>query len=204
MYVYNKLKGKFMKTRSDITKKMLVEALETLLRDKPLNKISIQELVDQCGLNRQTFYYHFEDIFNLVEYSFEKGFMLSLYTYKGQALWQEGLKELLIELESNRIVYKHVLCDMSRDQLFNLFYKYISNLVVNAIDDIAKGQSIDLKYKENITLYFSISFGSIIEQWIFGRINQSVDELVDFLDTLIQDQIAGAVERLRKNSTNDR
>lgn len=187
-----------MKTRSDYTKKMLVEALEALLREKPLNKISIKELVNQCGLNRQTFYYHFDDIFNLVEYSFEKGFMLSLYTYKGEALWQEGLKELLSELEENRIVYKHVLCDMSRDQLFHLFYKYIANLVTNAIDEIAQIQKVDLQYKKNITLYFSISFGSIIEQWIFGRIDQSVDELVNFLDTLIQDQIAGAVQRLAK------
>ena len=185
-----------MKTRSDITKKLLAQALEELLKEKSLNKISIQEIVNICNLNRQTFYYHFEDIHKLVEWSFKRLIMNPLSQYEGEALWQEGLRELLIGLEKNRTVCKHALCDMTQDQIYNLFYKDIALLVQKAVDEISHDKEINFKYIDNITTYFSISFGSIIEQWIFGRIHQSVDELVTFLDTLIKDQIHGAIHRL--------
>ena len=91
-----------MQSRSDITKKLLAESLEELLREKTLNKISIKEIVNGCNLNRQTFYYHFEDIHKLVEWSFKRLIMDPLSEYQGEALWQEGLKDLLLGLEKNR------------------------------------------------------------------------------------------------------
>lgn len=86
---------------------------------------------------------------------------------------------------------------MTQDQIYHLFYKDLADLVKTAVDDIADGHEVNFEYMDNITTYFSISFGSIIEQWIFGRIHQSTDELVNFLDTLIKDQIFGAMNRLK-------
>nr|WP_231968781.1 TetR family transcriptional regulator [Thermoanaerobacterium sp. RBIITD] len=57
---------------SQITKKVLANALKELMRSKSLNKISIQDIVDRCGLNRQTFYYHFHDIFTIYLVGFTK------------------------------------------------------------------------------------------------------------------------------------
>ena len=54
----------------DKTKLMLAESLRNLMRKKPLDKIKIHEIVDACGVNRQTFYYHFQDIYALVEWMY--------------------------------------------------------------------------------------------------------------------------------------
>ena len=48
------------------TKIALAYALKDLLKNKPLNKITVSDITDKCGINRQTFYYHFADIMELV------------------------------------------------------------------------------------------------------------------------------------------
>ena len=53
---------------SNITKHALAESLKKLLLKKPLNKITINDLTTDCGISRMAFYYHFKDIYDLVEW----------------------------------------------------------------------------------------------------------------------------------------
>ena len=53
---------------SEITKRALATSLKKLLSQKELTKISIKDITDDCGIQRQTFYYHFTDIYDLVEW----------------------------------------------------------------------------------------------------------------------------------------
>lgn len=50
------------------TKKLLADGLKELLEKKTLDKITVKELVATCGVNRQTFYYNFQDIYELLEW----------------------------------------------------------------------------------------------------------------------------------------
>ena len=52
---------------SEVTKRALEQSLKNLLLKKPLNKITINDIAEDCGINRMTFYYHFKDIYDLVE-----------------------------------------------------------------------------------------------------------------------------------------
>ena len=50
------------------TKYALEDALKKLLLQKPIDKITINDLTEECGISRMTFYYHFKDIYDLVEW----------------------------------------------------------------------------------------------------------------------------------------
>ena len=52
---------------SQTTKRALAASLKKLLQERPLDKIAIVEITLDCGVNRQTFYYHFQDIYNLIQ-----------------------------------------------------------------------------------------------------------------------------------------
>ena len=54
------------------TKRALAESLKKLMRAKPFSKITVTEIVNDCGVNRKTFYYHFEDIYALLSWIFEE------------------------------------------------------------------------------------------------------------------------------------
>ncbi len=49
------------------TKETIIDAFWQLLEEKPFNKITVQNIVQRCHLNRNTFYYHFQDIPNLAD-----------------------------------------------------------------------------------------------------------------------------------------
>ena len=51
------------------TKQALEESLKHMLLKKPLDKITIRDITEDCGINRMTFYYHFQDIYDLVEWA---------------------------------------------------------------------------------------------------------------------------------------
>ena len=54
---------------SDITKRALSASLKSLLLEKPIDKVSVLDITNRCGVKRQTFYYHFQDIADLVEWT---------------------------------------------------------------------------------------------------------------------------------------
>ena len=53
---------------SQITKKAMASSLKKLLETKTLSKITVSDITDDCEINRHTFYYHFQDIYDLVEW----------------------------------------------------------------------------------------------------------------------------------------
>ena len=55
---------------SQVTKRALAASLIKLLSQKPLDKVTVKDIIEDCGVNRQTFYYHFKDIYDLVDWIF--------------------------------------------------------------------------------------------------------------------------------------
>ena len=54
------------------TKKALAESLKNLMQSKPFSKITVSEITRDCGVNRKTFYYHFEDVYDLLKWMLEQ------------------------------------------------------------------------------------------------------------------------------------
>ena len=78
-------------TAANETKHALAAALKELMAQKPLNKITIHDLTECCGIRRQNFYYHFEDVYGLLRWTFEEEALSLLEQHEGALLWQEGL-----------------------------------------------------------------------------------------------------------------
>lgn len=76
---------------SEQTKQQLARALKTLMAQKALDKITISELTGLCGIRRQSLYYHFEDIYDLLRWMFQSEAICLLRQQEGALLWKEGL-----------------------------------------------------------------------------------------------------------------
>ena len=66
---------------SNITKRALAAALKELMIDTPFTKITIEDICSQCGMSRKSFYYHFKDKFDLVNWIFESEFVAPMYSH---------------------------------------------------------------------------------------------------------------------------
>ena len=87
---------------SDITKKALEQSLKKLLLKKPLDKITIKDLTEDVGMSRMSFYYHFKDIYDLVEWACIHDAKQALQGNRTYDTWQEGLTSIFEAVLQNK------------------------------------------------------------------------------------------------------
>lgn len=182
------------------TKQDLCAALKELMVQKPLEKITIRELTDRCGMIRQAFYYHFEDIYDLVRWMFQEEAMNLLQQHEGVLLWQEGLLQLFQYIQDNRAVCLCALRSLGRRHLKRFFQEEIYNLIHQTVTNLAEDMALPEGQVDPalLTQFFVIALGGLMESYLLGELDLSPEQLIQFVDTILQDQLRGASLRLKQ------
>ena len=180
------------------TKRAMADALKKLMAQKPLDKITIQELAEQCGMKRQNFYYHFEDIYDLLRWMFQEEAVSLLEQREGALLWQEGLLQLFRYLQENRKVCLCALKSLGRDYVKRFFRENIYDIIYRSVEQMEEKLGGSENDAEMLTHFYVISLAATVESWLYEEIGQTPEELVAFCDTMLTDHIRGAELRLRE------
>ena len=113
---------------SNRTKLQLEDAFKELLLEKTFHKITIKDLTDKCHISRMAFYYHFKDIYDLVEWTFLTDNTQSLSGKRSYATWQQGYLQIFDYVRENKSFIKHVYYSEGREILTRFLY-YIQTSV---------------------------------------------------------------------------
>ena len=185
---------------TDTTKRLLTESLKRLMAQKPLNKISIREITEGCGVNRQTFYYHFEDIYDQVRWMFHQEAIKLLDQREGILIWQDGLLQLFRYLEENREVCLCALHSLGHEHLHRFFQSDIYDIIHRVVDQLAEDLDISEGEKDILTHFYVSALAGTVESWLLGELSYTPETLVDAADRIIRDHIAGALMHARSES----
>ena len=82
------------------TKRALEASLKKLLLRKPLNKITINDITEDCGVNRMTFYYHFKDIYDLVDWILVEDATEALEGHQDYETWSDAFRDMLEKVQA--------------------------------------------------------------------------------------------------------
>lgn len=93
------------------TKRRLAMALKELLQEKPLKKITIQDIVERSHMTRQSFYYHFQDIYEVLELICQYE-LVDQIAYKEEESFSHWLEHLVLLVEKNRWFYRKLLQEL--------------------------------------------------------------------------------------------
>ncbi len=189
---------------SQITKRALEQSLKNLLLQKPLNKITISDITEDCGINRMTFYYHFKDIYDLVEWVCIEDAKKALENKKTYDTWQQGFVQIFYAVRENKPFIMNVYRCVSREQVEKYLVPLTDNLLMGVIAEQSAGMVVRDEDKLFIAQVFSYSFVGIMLDWIKDGMQYDPEELVSKLDMVIQGSLKGALERFRtdKNASN--
>ena len=102
---------------SQTTKRALEASLKNLLLKKPLDKITISDIAEDCGISRMTFYYHFKDIYDLVEWVCAEDAARALDGKKTCDTWEEGLLNIFDAVLENKPFILNVYRSANREQV---------------------------------------------------------------------------------------
>lgn len=200
------LKEGFVKVRmkrrtyeaSETAKREICSALKALMAQKPLNKITVAEVMQSCGMARQHFYYHFDDIYDAVRWMFDQEAVALLREHEGVMLWQDGLLQLFQYLQENRAVCLCALHSLSREHLKRFFQTDIHAIIQSTIQRIVTELHYHVSDKELdlLTKFYVGALANMMEDRLLGDIQESPEELIQFVDRLLTDHVRGAALRL--------
>lgn len=177
------------------TRRELDEAMRTLLSRKPLDQLRVRELTELSGLRRQSFYYHFKDVYDLFAWSIRRERSI-LLERQGECLtWEEAIGDLLERMEEERPFYTALLDSFGRAGLRETLplagvleqtQAYYRKRCGAAADPA--GETVRRQCWEAVLL-------SLLESWARGDLELDPDTVLKILREAVEQHAAGAVWR---------
>ena len=181
---------------SKLTKRALEESLKRLLLEKPLGKITISDITDDCGISRMTFYYHFQDIYDLVEWSCAEDAARAIAGNKTAETWQTGLLDTFLSLRENKPFIVSIYRDMSREQVERFLGPVVSDLVKDVVDEHAARRSVHEQDRDFIARFFAHALIGTVLDWVARDMRDNPQQLVQRIATISDGAIETALDRL--------
>ena len=182
---------------SQVTKRALEASLKSLLLQKPLSKITVTDIAEDCGINRMTFYYHFKDIYDLVEWCCQEDASRALAGKKTYETWQQGLLQIFEAVRENKPFILNVYRSVSREQVENYLYKVTYALLDGVVEEQAQGMSVRQEDKAFLATLYQYMFVGLMLDWIKSDMKEDPQAIVSRLELAIHGNIRAALERLR-------
>ena len=180
---------------SQITKRALEDSLKHLLLQKPLPKITIQDITDDCGISRMTFYYHFKDIYDLVEWSFEEDAQKARGENRHYDSWELGLLHIFESVRENKPFIINVYHSVSREQIETYLYRLTYQLMIDVVEEKSEGLPVTHENKQFIADFYKYALVGLMLDWIKKDMQEEPRLIVKKLDLLVQGNIVTALER---------
>ena len=183
-------------TASLNTEKMFAEALKALMKQMPLEKISVQRLADECGVNRKTFYYHFESIEELLRWTMERD-AIEAFRDVERCNDPEELLQFIIEYSDKhrrmlRSVFRDTDIGLKRLQLYGGFHRVVRLSIEQA--ERAGEFATPPAYREYVTDFFVGALAHSFYQYIYERTPGTQEEMVEYCMRMVQSAVPAALK----------
>ena len=182
------------------TKAALEESLKRLLLKKPLDKITITDITTDCGISRMAFYYHFKDIYDLVEWSCVEDGTKALQGKKTSESWTEGLTQIFEAVLENKPFIMNVYRNVDRERIENYLFKLTYDLIVGVVEEKSKGLNITEEDKKFIADFYKYGFVGIMLEWIREGMKENIVDLVRMMDLTLHDTVTTSIHNFQKNN----
>lgn len=148
------------------TKEALGNALKKMLSIKPIDKITVKDLVEECGVNRQTFYYHFDDVYDLLEWVFEEDANKVLPDEIFYDEWREHVVMFFRYLQNNRSFVLNIYNSQNRSYLLRYFKRRLHYCIHGFAVIVAEGKNVEWSDLEFVCELYSHLIVGLISQWL--------------------------------------
>lgn len=178
------------------TKRILAESLKNIMRKKNFSKITVSEIIADCGVNRKTFYYHFEDIYALLKWIFENEAIEVVKHFNLVVDYEEAILFVMDYIEENDYIINCAYDSIGRDEMKRFFYDDFIELTASIIDSAEKevGKKLSSDYKSFLCNFYTEALAGILIDWIKNRKEQNRQQLIEYLVHTIKASLRGVLE----------
>ena len=157
------------------TKLALAASLGKLLKRKPLDDITVKEIVEDCAVNRQTFYYHFQDIYDLLRWylDYQTDAVLSKCSS-----WQEALLNAFLFTRENHVAIYHIFHSTGREHMDCHFYALAYKITSRVFSAACEGLPLTAEDQEFLSDFYMYALAGMLIGWVAGGMKEEPADLV--------------------------
>ena len=182
---------------SQTTKRALEASLKKLLLQKPLNKITINDITEDCGVNRMTFYYHFKDIYDLVDWIMVEDAAKALENKPTFDTWMEAFLDILRQVQENKVLVMNVYRSISREQVEQYLYKLLDPMLREFMERGMQEITVQDDDVQFIVDFYKYALVGMALEWIRKDMKEDPVRMTERLNLLIHGDLQRALNRFR-------
>ena len=180
------------------TMQAMAASLKRHMENKPLSRITISEICTDCGINRKTFYYHFQDIYDLVEWACVEDGKRALQDKKTYDTWQEGMCQVFEAVLDNKPFILNVYSTVSREKIESYLYKLTYRLIADVVEEKCVGHDLPEEDKAFIAEFYKYGFVGIMLDWIGRGMKDDYKMLVERMSTTLRGNITNSIHNFEQ------
>ena len=184
---------------NNITKNALEESLKKFLLQKPLDKITISDLTADCGISRMAFYYHFKDVYDLVEWSCIEDAARALQGKKTYDTWQEGLLQIFEAVLENKPFILNVYRSVGRERVENYLYTLTYQLIEGVVEEQSENLIVTETQRKFIADFYKYSFVGVMLDWIKRGMKEPPEEMAELIAVTMHGNVGNSLRNMEKN-----
>lgn len=184
------------------TKKLIANSLKKAMKEKPLSKITVSELIRDCGINRNTFYYHFDDIYDLLHWMFANDVIDEVKKFDFIPDSKEAIAYIMDYVEKNDVILNCAYDSVGRDEMKRFFYDDFVTIVTSIVESAERENNITLNadFKQFVCEFYTEALAGILIDWIKKRKNRNREEMIQHLFFLLKSAITANLVESPENS----
>ena len=181
---------------AQMTKKALAAALKELLKHKTLDKITVSDLTDACGVNRQTFYYHFKDIYDLLEWVYKDDATRVIPGNKTHDNWKDAYLKIFRYVQENRALVMNTYHSAQRELIVNYVHYEAYLLVKEVVDECAEGLQVQEEDRVFVAKFYQYALVDLVLEWLDHGMKEEPEHLVHQVNMVIDGNVVNALKRM--------
>ena len=174
------------------TKKLIMSTFQEMLEELPFDKITVSALVKRAGISPNTFYYHYQDIFALLDVWFRE--QMGYYAPQDITVeWKSATKTMLYKCREHSQMIYHVFDSLSRDRLERYIYSMTDSFFSRIVQQAAEGHHVAEDRLRSVVAFCCNAYIGFILQFLWNNMESDIDSNVERLGALFDIFIANAI-----------
>jgi len=168
-----------------------------MLKSKPLENITVTDIVNDCKVSRQAFYYHFDDIYGIVGWIYALEAEKALLNHMNLDTWQIGCCNLLKWLRDNRPLVIHTHISVQREYIENFMNRVLFDYILPVVDAQPDAHYAEKSQKEFIARFLTMAFNAVAIDWIHTGMKEEPEEIAKSIAMLVEGDISKALASIK-------
>lgn len=173
------------------TKKMLCASLKKLMKNKAFSKITVSELIKDCQINRKTFYYHFEDIYDLLKWMLEQEAIEVVKQFNILSDYKDAFNFVFDYIEKNSYFLNCIYDSMGRDLLKQFLYQDFIELMERLIREAETAENVVLpdNYRTFLCNFYTEAIAGMLINLFQDPQKHDKEEILQYISIIIRQSL---------------